>query len=181
MPNLHIDRTVSVYLCHPLARRLNGWRRPRIPILMYHSIGESQNGRHPYYETNTSPQVFAQQMKFLRDNGYRADGCHTALQNATRRTNAKAVVMTFDDGYADFYRYAFPILTECCFSATVFVISGLMKPQRMSFKGTECLTLSEVRELHSQGISFGSHTVTHPDLRVLKQDEVERELSGSKK
>ena len=108
-------------------------------------------------------------------------GWDTAPEAPLNGTNAKAVVITFDDGYADFYRYAFPILSEYGFSATVFVITGLMKPQRMSFKGTECLTLSEVRELHSQGISIGSHTVSHRDLRLLKQDEVENELSGSKK
>jgi len=181
MHNLHIDRAVSVYLCHPLLRGLNGLRRPRIPILMYHSIAESQNGRQPYYETNTSPRVFAQQMKFLRDSGYRANGWDSALQNASRRNSANAVVITFDDGYADFYRNAFPVLSDYGFTATVFVITGLMKPHRMSFKGTECLTLSEVRELHSHGISFGSHTVSHPDLRLLKQDEVESELCGSKK
>ena len=181
MPNLHIDRSVSVYLCHPLVRGLNGLCRPRIPILMYHSIAESQKGRHPYYETNTSPRIFAEQMRFLHDCGYRAQGWDTALQNSAGPTNAKPVVITFDDGYADFYRYAFPVLSEYGFSATVFVITGLMKPQRMSFKGTECLTLPEVRELHSQGISFGSHTASHRDLRLLKQDEVENELSGSKK
>jgi peptidoglycan/xylan/chitin deacetylase (PgdA/CDA1 family) len=38
-----------------------------------------------------------------------------------------------------------------------------------------------VRELHSQGISIGSHTITHPELKLLEQDEVENELSGSKK
>lgn len=181
MPNLHIDRSVSVYLCHPLVRGLNGLRRPRIPILMYHSIAESQNSRHPYYETNTSPRVFCEQMKFLHDYGYRAQGWDTALQNTTERTTAKPIVITFDDGYADFYRNAFPILSKYGFTATVFVITGLMKAQRMCFMGTECLNLSELRELHSRGISFGSHTVSHPDLRLFKQDEVENELSGSKK
>lgn len=181
MPNLHIDRAVSVYLCHPWVRGLNGLRQPRIPVLMYHSIGESQRDRHPYYETNTSLQVFAQQMKLLHDNGYKAQGWDATLQITSRRTNAKAVVITFDDGFADFYRYAFPVLSEYGFTATVFVITGLMKSQRMSFKGTECLNLSEVRQLHSRGISIGSHTVSHPDLSLLKQDEVENELSGSKK
>jgi peptidoglycan/xylan/chitin deacetylase (PgdA/CDA1 family) len=181
MLNLHIDRTLSVYLCHPFARRLNGWRRPRIPILMYHSIREGTEGRHAYYETNTSPRVFAQHMKFLHENGYRALGWDEALQEAPGAANQKSVVITFDDGYADFYRYAFPILSEHSLTATVYVITGLMKDQRTCFKGTECLTLSEIRELHSQGISIGSHTVSHPELKLLPQDEVEHELSESKK
>jgi len=148
---------------------------------MYHSIGEREEGRHPYYETNTSPQVFAQHMKFLHDNGYRAHVVDKAKLFAAPHRNPKSVVITFDDGYADFYRHAFPILMEYGFTATVFVITGLMKPQRMSFRGTECLTLSEVRELHSQGVEIASHTVSHHDLRLLKQGEIENELSSSKK
>jgi peptidoglycan/xylan/chitin deacetylase (PgdA/CDA1 family) len=183
MLNLHIDRTVSVYLCHPFTRGRNGGRRRlRIPILMYHSIREGQEGRHPYYETNTSPRVFAQHMKFLHENGYRALSLDKALQTLTKGDSSlKSVVITFDDGFADFYSHAFPILSEHGFTATMFVVTGLLKTQRTCFKGKECLTLSEVRELHSQGISIGSHTVTHPDLKLLPQDEVENELSGSKK
>jgi peptidoglycan/xylan/chitin deacetylase (PgdA/CDA1 family) len=181
MLNLRIDRTLSVYLGHPLARRLNGWRGPRIPILMYHSIREGAEGRHAYYETNTSPRVFAQHMKFLHQGGYRALSLAKALQSPAEGDNLlKSVVITFDDGFADFYRHAFPILSKHGFTATVFVITGLLKAQRACFKGKELLSLSEVRELHSQGISIGSHTVTHHDLRLLKQDEVENELSGSK-
>ncbi len=181
MLNFHFDRTLSVYLCHPFARGRDGGRRLRIPILMYHGIREGSEGHHPYYETNTSPRVFAQHMKFLHENGYRALGWDEVLLDSAGCPPPKSVVITFDDGYADFYRHAFPILSQCSFTATVFVITALLKPQRMYFKGTECLTLSEVRELHSQGISIGSHTVTHPQLKFLKQDEVENELSGSKK
>jgi peptidoglycan/xylan/chitin deacetylase (PgdA/CDA1 family) len=181
MPNLQIDRALSVYLCHPLTRRLNGGRRLRIPILMYHSIRGGNEGRHAYYETITSPQVFAQQMKFLRENGYRALPWDEVTQSVPEGSTAKPVVITFDDGYADFYRRAFPILTEYSFTATVFVITGLMMSERACFKGTECLNLSEIRELHSHGVTFGSHTVTHPELRRLKPDEMEQELSGSKK
>jgi peptidoglycan/xylan/chitin deacetylase (PgdA/CDA1 family) len=180
MLNLHIDRTFSVYLCHPLVRGRNGGHRRRIPILMYHSIREGTEGRHPYYETNTSPRVFAQHMKFLHEEGYRALNVDKALLPATGGDTSKPVVITFDDGYADFYRYAFPILTEHGFTATVFMITGLLKAQRTCFNGKECLNLSEVRELHSRGISFGSHTVSHPELKLLPQDEVENELSGSK-
>jgi len=152
---------------------------------MYHSIREGTEGRHAYYETNTSPRVFAQQMKFLHDDGYSTIECDTMPQGARRdgagASTPKSVIITFDDGYADFYRYAFPILAEYGFTATVFVISGLLKAERTCFKQTECLNLSEVRELHSRGISIGSHTVSHPELKRLPQDAVERELSGSKK
>src|ERR1035437_7820808 len=47
--------------------------------------------------------------------------------------------------------------------------------------GRDCLTWSEVRELQRYGISFGSHTVTHPQLRDLGKDDIEKELVNSKK
>jgi peptidoglycan/xylan/chitin deacetylase (PgdA/CDA1 family) len=148
---------------------------------MYHSIRDGAEGRHPYYETSTSPRVFAQQMRFLHEGGYRTLKLAEVLQGAAGCHPEKSVVITFDDGYADFYRNAFPLLAEHGFTATAFVITGLLKAQRTCFKGTECLNLPEVRELHSQGISIGSHTVTHPELKLLRQDEVESELSGSQK
>ena len=202
MFNLHIDRAISVYLCHPFSRRLDGWRRPRIPILMYHSIGKGTEGRHPYYEMNTSPRVFAQHMKFLRDNGYSSISLGEAanlLASASPSPAAlslgrgcpdgsgrvrglgKPVVITFDDGYLDFYSHAYPILCEHGFTATVFVVTGFLKTQRSHFNGKECLTLSEVRELHSKGIGIGSHTVTHPELKFLKLDQVDNEITESKK
>jgi len=149
--------------------------------LMYHSIREGTEGRHTYYETNTSPRVFAQHMKFLREEGYHALKVDKARMGEHGGVSPKSVVITFDDGYADVYQNAFPILTEFKFTATVFVITGLLKSQRECFKGIECLNLSEVRELHSAGIGIGSHSVSHPELRHLPLAAVENELSGSKK
>ena len=180
MAAIHIDRALSVYLCHPLARRLRRRPQPRIPILMYHSIGEG-GGRRPYYETNTSSEVFARQMKFLRENRYKALNLDEAVSAlAGQGSSEKAVVISFDDGYRDFYSHAYPILAECGFTATVFVVTQLLKSPRKGFKGKECLTPADIRELHAQGVRFGSHTATHPELKALSHAEVECELKGSK-
>jgi peptidoglycan/xylan/chitin deacetylase (PgdA/CDA1 family) len=157
---------------------------------------------HPYYETSTSPEVFAQHMKFLRDSGYRAislgeaaDSLASAYPSSLAlsqerggpsadgrvRGPGKPVVITFDDGYLDFYSHAYPILYEHGFTATVFVVTGFLKTQRSLFHGKECLTSSEVRDLHSKGIEIGSHTVTHPELKLLKLDAVDNEITESKK
>ena len=181
MWNLHIDRALSVHLCHPLARGRGGGRRLRIPILMYHSIREGNEGRNPYYETNTSPQVFAQQMQFLHENGYRVLSLVETVEILAGNGNCeKSVAITFDDGYADFYSHAYPLLREHGFTANVFVVTGLLKTYRTQFNGKDCLTLSEVRELHSQGVNIGSHSVSHPELKQMRREEVESELSVSK-
>jgi peptidoglycan/xylan/chitin deacetylase (PgdA/CDA1 family) len=149
---------------------------------MYHSIGEGDEGRNPYYETNTSPQVFARHMQFLCENGYRVLSLEEAVEILTGKGNCeKSVVITFDDGYADFYSHAYPVLRQHGFRSTVFVVTGLLKAQRMQFNGKGCLTLSEVRDLHSQGVNIGSHSVSHPELKHMGRAGVENELSVSKR
>ena len=70
MPRL--DRLATLYLCHPVARLMGLNSGARVPILMYHSISDNLFGKsHPYYQINTSPIVFARQMRWLRHNGYR--------------------------------------------------------------------------------------------------------------
>jgi peptidoglycan/xylan/chitin deacetylase (PgdA/CDA1 family) len=68
---LRADRIATLCLFHPLQRLA---QRPmkKIPVLMYHSISEHDNRNlHPYYETATTPEVFAEHIKFLHENNYR--------------------------------------------------------------------------------------------------------------
>jgi peptidoglycan/xylan/chitin deacetylase (PgdA/CDA1 family) len=92
----------------------------------------------------------------------------------------KNVVITFDDGFRNFHDQAFPALQEYGFTAAVFLPTAFIADARRSFKGTECLTWDEVRELRKAGITFGSHTVNHPELTQLPLREIERELRESK-
>jgi len=120
-------------------------------------------------------------MKFLHENGYQA----IDLEAATRALDQgakpdKSVVITFDDGYRDFYSHAYPILKENSLSATVFLITRWTSDERSRFNETECMTWSEVRELLANGIQFGSHTVTHPKLKLLNSADIDREIGQSK-
>jgi peptidoglycan/xylan/chitin deacetylase (PgdA/CDA1 family) len=62
----------------------------------------------------------------------------------------------------------------------MFLPTGFIGHARQTFKGRECLTWSEVRELHGEGIEFGSHTVSHRVLNRLPWSEVQRELLDSR-
>lgn len=179
---LRLDRLASLYLVHPLKRHGAG-RRLRIPILMYHSISDEDEGRvHPYYRTATSPRVFSEQMGYLHANGYRTLNLEEAVGRlAEPRSPQKWVVITFDDGYADFLQHAYPVLAGYGFTATVFLPTAYIGATTQCFKGRPCLTWSQVGELSRAGISFGSHTVTHPQLSLLADRELEYEIAGSKR
>jgi len=179
--DFRLDRFATLYLASPLLRLVPRGERS-VPILMYHSIAdEDETGVQPYYRTTTTPSVFALHMKHLSEHGYSTMNVAEAvkfLQNGS--LTKKYAVITFDDGYSNFYRHAFPILSRYHFSATVFLPTAYIGAQPIQFKGKDCLTWNEVRELRKHGVRFGSHTVTHPQLTSLDAAAVRTEIVRSK-
>jgi len=177
-----LDRLVTLYCCHPLAK-LSGWSsRYCVPILTYHSISENLFGKvHPYHQINTPLPIFTKQMQWLRQQGYRTMDL-SEMQAAFEAGHdlSKRVVLTFDDGYRDFYCDAYPVLRRFGFTATVFLATDRIRDTSIRLEGADYLTWNEVRELSSQGITFGSHSVTHADLRSLGPEQIEYELGYSK-
>ena len=172
------DRLLSVYVVHPL---WVGRERCAIPILMYHAIAdEGSNGVRPYYETRTSLARFAEHLHWLQAHEYRTVGLDSLSTTDAGEGHAKNVVITFDDGFQDFYTHAAPMLAEKGFTATMFVPTGYVSENRQQFKGRRCMTWSEVRELQRAGFTFGSHTVTHPQLHSLSSNQIEYEARTSK-
>jgi peptidoglycan/xylan/chitin deacetylase (PgdA/CDA1 family) len=177
-----LDRLASVYLGHPATRLFGADRGSRVPILMYHSVSENLFGKsHPYYQINTSPPMFARQMRWLKHAGYRTmDLTEMLAALESRKDLSKTVVITFDDGYRDFYTDAFPVMKQCGFTATVFLATARIQNVSLRFEGADYLTWQEVRDLHAEGIRFGSHTVTHADLHSLEPEQIDYELGCSK-
>ena len=174
------DALATLYVFHPLVK-LRG-KTERLPILMYHSVSDVEESTHPYFRTATAPAAFAKQMEYLSQNGYSTISLGQAaglLQNQEDVTG-RPVVITFDDGYRDFYTHAFPILERYAFSAAVFLPTAYIGSVPQEFKGTYCLNWNEVRQLQKAGIEFGSHTVTHPQLKSLSAPQVRNELVESK-
>jgi peptidoglycan/xylan/chitin deacetylase (PgdA/CDA1 family) len=176
------DRFATLYVVNPVQRRISR-NKPSIPILMYHSISdEDETNVHAYYRTATSPSVFMQHMHCLHDLGYSTINVADAVNVLQNGGSPKRyAVVTFDDGYADFYAQAFPALNRYGFTATVFLPTGYIGKVPVQFKEKDCLTWNEVRELRKYGISFGSHTVTHPQLSALDLTTVKDEIVNSKR
>jgi peptidoglycan/xylan/chitin deacetylase (PgdA/CDA1 family) len=84
------------------------------------------------------------------------------------------VVLQFDDGYEDNYKYAFPILKKYGFPATIFLISDKVNTP-------DFLTWDEIKEMEKNGISFGAHTRHHVYLPMQSMAQAQDEITGSKK
>ena len=181
--SFRFDKAASIYVFRPFKKMITGGKK-KIPILMYHSISDNEEASvHPYYMTHTSPEIFAAQMKFLYEMGYAVISMPDAEEKLGRGWDGKEnyVVLTFDDGFLDFYTNAFPVLMDYGFTATVFLPTAFIGDGTLSFKNKRCLCWREVRELRKSGITFGSHTVTHPQLRELRFELIAQELNDSRK
>jgi hypothetical protein len=177
MPEIRLDRFAALHLFPRRAPCLG-----RIPILMYHAIQDTLAGGGAYYETSTSPSVFAGHMKYLSDNGYSTITLDEAARAVGKSLGDKRpVVLTFDDGYRNFYTAAYPVMRDLGFTGTIFLIAGATGDHRSQFKGIDCLTWSEAREMHANGISIGSHSETHPVLSEIGRPAILAELAGSKR
>lgn len=178
---MHIDRLLTLYLFAPLRRISRTDKIVGIPILMYHSISnDDEKDIHPYFQLCTSPEVFASHMAYLHKNGYSVISLTEAVKLLSTAQPLRYVVITFDDGYRDFYTHAFPVLKRYGFTATVFLPAAFIGNESVGLKGKKHLDWEEIRELQSEGIRFGSHSLTHPQLSELHRDKVEYEIRKSK-
>jgi len=153
-----------------------------IPILTYHSIDESGS------VISTSTDVFQTQMKLLADANYNVISLSELARILTAKEGlrAKTLVLTFDDGFQNFYSEAYPVLEQYGFKATVFLVTDFCgkfndwagNPPELP--RSKVLSWGEIREMDRYGIEFGSHTRTHPDLTRLPVEQGKSEMSESK-
>lgn len=154
----------------------------KIPILTYHSIDGSNS------VISTAPNIFRRQMRFLRENNYNVLSLSKLVELFTQNKTIvpKTVTITFDDGFRNFYTQAFPVLEEYGFDATVFLVADFCGKHNdwagnpSALPRSELLSWREIKELNENGIEFGSHTRTHPDLTRISNTEARRELTESK-
>jgi peptidoglycan/xylan/chitin deacetylase (PgdA/CDA1 family) len=181
---MRLDRIVTLCLARPLAASGVVSRGHALPILMYHSISDdAEAGVGPYYRVATNPRRFAAHMQLLSELGYAGVSVEEAMRNFSEAGpgTRRMVAITFDDGFRDFHTTAWPVLKAHNFSATMYLPTAFISSERRSFRGRECMTWAEVRELRAQGVQFGSHTVSHPELYKIPWPDIVDEVVHSKK
>ena len=142
-----------------------------VPVLYYHSVDPSEAN-----EVIISPEKLREELTFIKDSGYTtltmSELNDYILNNAP--IPEKSIVITFDDGYADNYANAFPILKELDMKATIFVISNFTDNDGYY------MTSQQIKEMSDYGIDIQSHTASHAHLNQLTDEEQLNELKTSK-
>jgi peptidoglycan/xylan/chitin deacetylase (PgdA/CDA1 family) len=147
------------------------YRLYRVPILMYHRIVPVSEAGNSIPDLVVSPATFSAQMRAFFDAGWHSITMATlAYDMETDRTiPPKTFVITFDDGWADGYDYAFPILREYSFVATYFVIGSRIDQE-------DFLSADELRTLEAAGNDIGNHTQNHESLQGVSIGRARQEV-----
>ncbi|MDY0147676.1 MAG: polysaccharide deacetylase family protein [Halothiobacillus sp.] len=156
-----------------LAARYNFWRWPKPlgwpRILMYHRIqpaaAESPRGEGI---TATTTQ-FEAHLAWLAAHGARFV---TVSELMAAENPAHMVAITFDDGYADNFTHAWPILKKFSAPATIYLAPDMPDIERLSPE--------MIAEMSAAGIEFGAHTMTHIHLPSTDDNQALAEIQASK-
>ena len=160
-------------------------RARRVVVLCYHSVHPSK----PF--SSATPELFEAHLRWLRE---RCEIVRFAqVMEALRHGDGRkpAVAITFDDGYADNYENAFPLMEKYGVKATFFLTVGFLEKdpevthrfariRQVRSEDVAALEWSQVREMRSAGMDAGTHTYSHPNLARLDPTAAMKELAWSK-
>ncbi|HMO58937.1 MAG TPA: polysaccharide deacetylase family protein [Roseiflexaceae bacterium] len=127
------------------------------------------------YELSVTPELFAQHMALLAEQGYQGVTVATLVHcmRGEPICPPQPVALSFDDGYADAFSAALPVLERYDFQATFYIVGDFVgQPGYMSWE--------QLAALHAAGMEIGAHSMSHPDLTRLDAAELTRQVVASK-
>ena len=153
-----------------------------VPILLYHSITDDVESRFRQWAVH--PEVFAAHIRFLREHEYTPLTVSQLVQATSDDSISlpgRPVVVTFDDGFADFHANALPVLMRHDFVATLYITVGFIgDTSRWLHDQGEgerpMLTWGQIAEISAEGVECGAHSLTHPQLDVMATEAARDEV-----
>lgn len=146
----------------------------RVPILMYHYVEVVKDKRDTTRQSlDIVPSIFEDQIVTLQNDGYSflTAGELGEVLDGKRALPTKSVVLTFDDGYRDFYTDVFPILQKHQVKATSYIIAGFIG-------GENYMTADQIASVSASGlVEIGGHTIDHPSLKGMSFARAEVEVT----
>jgi peptidoglycan/xylan/chitin deacetylase (PgdA/CDA1 family) len=148
-----------------------------VPILMYHYIRPAPSIYADYlgYRLTVTPADFTAQMDWLAAGGYNPVDFNDlrAYFSGAMPLPAKPVVLTFDDGYADLYATAYPVLKSHKFKAVAYIVTSFVGQARY-------VTAAQVVEMDHHGVQIASHTVDHANVARASRYSATNQLANSR-
>ncbi len=162
-------------------------KQKQIPILVYHSIMQSTNPKFKPFAV--PPALFAEQMAYLHERSYTPINVTQLARMLLQERFVlpeRPVVITFDDGFADFFTNALPVLWQYNFTATLYIVTGFVdSTSRWLAREGEAirpmLTWDQISEINACGIECGGHSHWHPQLDTLPLTKARDEIVCCKK
>ncbi len=181
-----MKRTLKAAICKAGLRWRAADPASRVIVLCYHSIDRTKSF------ASASPATFAAHLDWLTDHCDVVPLQQIVQGRLDGRRTRPVVAITFDDGHADNYECAFPLLHSRGLPATFFITAGFVDKdptvierfarllRASSSDDLRPLEWAHVRAMHAAGIEIGAHTYSHPNLAVLPRARAADELQRSK-
>lgn len=157
----------------------------RLPVLMYHSVSRHASPR--FARWTVSPEQFESHLQVLGESGCTAVTASTVAEAARSGSPLpdRPVAITFDDGFADFRRAAFPVLRSFSFASTLFVstayLDGTARWLQPEGEGDRpMLSRRDLPWLADRGVEIGAHGHSHAMLDLLPPVLMARDVARSK-
>ncbi len=153
-----------------------------VPVLLYHSVSADDTGRVGRY--SMTPALFRAHVAWIAEQGFSTltVSDYAAALRGEIPLPGRPLVVTFDDGYADFLDQAAPVLAEHRVRSTLYVTTRPVgETRRGTLGGRPMLTWGELRQLAALGVEIGAHSHDHAQLDLLPRSKALQQVSTCKR
>lgn len=149
----------------------------RVPIMIYHSVRPHAQESVMQDAYDITPELLESEILYLKTHGYSTitfRDLYTALSGSSTLPE-KPVILSFDDGWENQYRYAFPLLKKHGVVGTFYVYTNPIG------RNPHWMTWSQVIEMNKAGMEIGGHSRTHPYLtKIVDNKLLDKEIREPK-